>query len=138
VVQLHHRRSEFEALKARVLLIGFEPTERARAWLRRGQISFPFLLDPNRSVYRAYELERSLLRSWHPRNLWFYYQRLRRGEPIPRVKADPNQLGGDFIIDRDRHVRLAYYSNNPTYRPSVEDLLAVLRNIEATGESKLT
>jgi hypothetical protein len=49
-------------------------------------------------------------------------------------------LGGDFIIDRDRHVRLAYYSNNPTptYRPSVEDLLAVLRNIEATGESKLT
>jgi peroxiredoxin len=131
VVQLHHRRDEFEALNARILLIGFEPADRARAWMREGKITFPFLIDPDRAVYRAYGLKRSVLRSWHPRNLWFYFRRILRGESIPRFEADPNQMGGDFVIDPNKVVRLAYYSKDATDRPSVEQLLSILGNTEA-------
>jgi alkyl hydroperoxide reductase subunit AhpC len=129
VVQLHHRRSEFEALNAKILVVGFEPADRARAWMRTGEISFPFLLDLNRSVYQAYQIERSIFRSWHPRNLWFYFKRFLRGGQMPKIKADPNQLGGDFIVDLNGIIRLVYYSKDATDRPSVEELLSVLRRI---------
>jgi peroxiredoxin len=128
VVQLHHRRGAFEAVRTRVLVIGFEPAERAQVWMRQAGITFPFLLDPDRSVYRAYALERSFFRSWHPRNLWFYFKRLLRGGSLPKIQADPNQLGGDFLIDPNGRIRLAYYSDNATDRPSVEAVLHLLRN----------
>lgn len=133
-MQLHHRRDEFEALNARILLIGFEPADRARVWMRDAKLTFPFLIDPDRAVYRAYGLKRSILRSWHPRNLWFYFRRVLRGEPIPRIKADPNQMGGDFVIARNGVVRLAYYSKDATDRPSVEKLLSIVSSIESRTE----
>lgn len=128
VVQLHHRRKEIEALNAKIFLIGFEPEERARDWMKVGRITLPFLIDLDRSVYRAYELERSILRSWHPRNLWFYIRRILRGKPIPRIRANPNQMGGDFVIDKNGYILLAYYGKDPTDRPSVDMLLGVLRD----------
>lgn len=135
-MQLHHRRREFEALKTQIIVIGFEPEERARVWKREGQVSFPFLLDTNRSVYRTYALERSVLRSWHPRNLWFYFKRFLQGQPLPRIKADPNQLGGDFVIDLNGYVRLANYSKDATDRPSVEKLQSILRSIDLSRNSR--
>ena len=127
-MQLHQRRSEFEAKKAQILLIGFESLDRSRAWMDERNLDFPFLVDPNRSVYRDYELERSILRSWHPRNLWFYFRRILRGEPMPRIKADPNQLGGDFVIDTNGYIQLAYYSKDAMDRPSVQVLLDILKS----------
>lgn len=129
-MQLHHNRRELEALKTRVLVIGFESAERARLWLQKEAITFPFLLDPGRSVYQAYGLERSFWRSWHPRNLWFYLKRLFGGESIPRIRADPNQLGGDFLVDTDGLVRLAYPSEDAMDRPSLEELLSLLERLE--------
>ncbi|NNL78530.1 MAG: redoxin domain-containing protein [Desulfobacterales bacterium] len=128
-MQLHHRRKEIEALNTKIFLIGFEPEERAREWMKTGGINFSFLLDLDRSVYRAYELKRSIFRSWHPRSLWFYARRSLRGEPIPRFRADPNQMGGDFVIDGNGYIRLAYYGKDATDRPSVDMLLSVLRTV---------
>ena len=128
-MQLHHRRKEIEALNTKIFLIGFEPEKRARDWMKTGGINFSFLIDLDRSVYRTYELKRSIFRSWHPRNLWFYIRRSLRGELIPKFRADPNQMGGDFVIDRSGYIRLAYYGKDPTDRPSVDMLLDVLRYI---------
>ena len=128
-MQLHHRRKEIEALNTKIFLIGFEPEKRARDWMKTGGINFSFLIDLHRSVYRTYELKRSIFRSWHPRSLWFYAQRSLRGESIPRFRADPNQMGGDFVIDRSGYIRLAYYGKDATDRPSVDMLLGVLRNV---------
>lgn len=126
MVQLHHYRQKLADHRVQVLVIGFEPERRARGWLREAGVGFPFLLDQDRSVYRAYELERSFWRSWHPRNLWFYFKRFLKGESIPRFQADPAQMGGDFLIDQEGRIRLAYYSEDATDRPSVDQVVRIL------------
>lgn len=130
MVQLHDNQSTLESHDVQVLIIGFEPERRARAWLRQAGVNFPFLLDMDRTVYRAYELERSLWRSWHPRNLWFYFKRMLRGASIPRFRADPTQMGGDFLIDESGTIRLAYYGEDATDRPAVDRLLEILGRME--------
>jgi hypothetical protein len=54
-----------------------------------------------------------ILRGWMPRR--------------PHKEEDALQLGGDFVLDSAGRLFYAYRSAEPTDRPSVEDLLAVLR-----------
>ena len=128
-MQLHHHQQEFEARRTNILIIGFEKEQRARDWIRRAQVTYPFLLDLDRAVYRAYGVERSILRAWHPRVLWFYFKRFLRGKGVPIIRADPTQLGGDILIDREGSIRFIYPSKDPMDRPSVGELLAAIDNI---------
>lgn len=128
-MQVHQQKQEFNHRKTAVLVIGFEPERRARGWLGQTGISFPFLLDTHQEVYQAYELERSLLRSWSPRNLWSYVVAFFKGREVHALSGDPNQLGGDFIVDQDRKLAMTYYSKDPTYRPAMDELLEALDRI---------
>jgi len=40
------------------------------------------------------------------------------------------ELGGDFIIDKHGILKLVYPSHDPTDRPPVDDLLAVIQGLE--------
>ncbi len=93
--------------------------------------SFDVLLDRERSVYQAYQLDRSRWRSWSPRTIWTYAKLLAAGRKwIPKDEgADTSQLGGDFIIDSNGLLRLAYRSEDPADRPPVNDLLAILNRL---------
>jgi peroxiredoxin len=42
-------------------------------------------------------------------------------------------MGGDFVIDKRGIIQLAYHSRDATDRPSVEQLLSVLRDIGQNG-----
>ena len=128
-MQVHQAKQEFIDRDTEVLVIGFEPEDRALGWLEQTGVSFPFLLDPDQKVYQAYELEKSLLRSWSPRNLWSYVVAFFQGREIHALSGDPNQLGGDFIIDQDQKIAMTYYSKDPTYRPAVDQLLEELDRI---------
>jgi len=128
-VQVHRFRQEFEDRRTRILIIGFEKEERARDWMQRAQVDFPFLIDIDRAVYRAYGLERSILRSWHPRILWFYFKRFIKGKGVPIFRADPTQLGGDILIDRKGRIRQIFPSKDAMDRPSVEQLLGAIDRI---------
>ena len=127
-MQLHHHQQEFEIRRTNILVVGFEKEQRARDWMRRAQVTYPFLLDLDRTVYRAYGLERSILRAWHPRVLWFYFKRFLKGKGVPIFRADPSQLGGDVLIDREGYIRLNYLSKDSMDRPSVAKLLAAIDN----------
>jgi len=89
--------------------------------------TFDFLLDPHRKIYQAYGLERSILRSWNLRTIWTYVKLLSRGRKWRDIQGDSTQLGGDFLIDRDGIIRLAFCSHDPTDRPYADDLLALIR-----------
>lgn len=128
-MQVHRFRQEFEDRRTRILIIGFEKEERARDWMQRAQVDFPFLIDIDRAVYRAYGLERSILRSWHPRILWFYFKRFIKGKGVPIFRADPTQLGGDILIDRKGRIRQIFPSKDAMDRPSVEQLLGAIDRI---------
>jgi peroxiredoxin len=95
----------------------------AQAWIEETQTDFQFLLDPERRAYRAYRLQRSLLRSWRPK-IWFEYARLMiRGRKWRGIQGDSGQLGGDFIIDQSGIIRMAYRSIDPADRPRINEIL---------------
>jgi len=127
VAQLCRHVDEFASLNTKVLIISFGAERWARAWLRETDAPFPLLLDPDRRVYRAYGLERSALRTWTPRVLWYYVRQLAAGRRLHPIRGDPHQLGGDFIVDAGGIVRLAHRSRDPVDCPSVARLLEVLR-----------
>ena len=122
-------------LNTQVLIISPGTLPAAQAWLEETCAPFRLLLDPERTVYRAYGPERSLLRSWNLRTLWRYVQLLASGRQWRGIQGDSAQLGGDFIIDAAGVVRLAYRSHDPTDRPPVADLLSLLRRLR---ESRIT
>ncbi len=118
-----------EALHTRVVIISFSADRLARRWLRETGVPFPLWLDPAREAYRAYGLERSLLRSWGWQTWLRYAQLLLAGRKWRGIQDDSAQLGGDFIVDRDGILRFAYPSRNPTDRPPLSQLLALLRQL---------
>ena len=90
--------------------------------------TFTVLLDRNRTAYKAYQLERSRLRSRHPRVVWIYIKRwFQRGQFYDSHGDDTSQLGGDFIVDMNGNLRFIYPSYEPADRPSVENLIETLK-----------
>lgn len=131
MAQLRHSSEIINELNTRVGIISFGTFPGARAWLQETAVPFDFFLDPKLKAYKAYGLERSLIRSWGPK-VWFTYARLMlSGHRWRGIQGDSAQLGGDFIIDKNGIVRLADPSHDPTDRPSVSQLLNFLRQIMA-------
>jgi peroxiredoxin len=135
VAQLCQRQADFSELGAEIVVISFGPGSLARAWLDETGSPLRLFLDPKREAYRAYGLEYSLARSWGPRAIWTYARLLLRGRRWRGIQGDSGQLGGDFVVDRQGILRLAYRSKDPADRPSVESLLAALRQIEPAPNS---
>lgn len=96
---------------------------------------FELILDPERIIYETYQLERSLQRSWNLRTIGRYAQLLTSGRQWHGIQGDSAQLEGDFVVDAEGLIRLAYRSHDPTNRPAVTELLALLRELkeEKTG-----
>ena len=132
MAQLCQHQDELGRLNVKVLILSFGTLPAAQAWLEETCSPFELLLDPERKVYEAYELERSVLRSWNLRTLWRYVRLLASGRRWRGIQGDSTQLGADLILDPDGVVRLAYYSHDPTDRPSVDGLLAALTDLRGT------
>ena len=130
MAQLCQQKDELDRLNVQVLVIGFGAVSPARRWLEQTCDDFPLLLDPEREVYRLYGLKESWLRSWNLRTIRLYIQLLTSGRKWRGIQGKSNQLGGNFIVDSDGIIRLAYRSREATDRPAVDDLLDLLRDLE--------
>jgi len=75
-------------------------------------------------------LKESWFRSWNLRTLWLYVWLLLSGQKSRGSQGKPNQLGGDFIADKDAIVLLAYRIREAADRPDVTKLLALLRKLD--------
>jgi hypothetical protein len=124
------RQSKFAELNTRVIVVSFGTLPAVQQWLKETCGNFTVLLDRERTVYNAYGLERSKLRSKSPRTIWLYFTRWLQGQKFHDSHGDDtSQLGGDFIVDTNGNLRFIYPSHDPADRPSVEKLLAVLEKI---------
>lgn len=109
-----------------VVLISFGAQGLAAGWIAETGVPFDLWLDPDRSAYRAYGLERSLRRSWAPRVWWAYARLMASGHTWRGIQGDSGQLGGDFIVGPDGLIRYAHRSKDPTDRPGVEEMVQLL------------
>ena len=126
-MQVYRRRDEFETLGAQPIVICFYSRDAARAWQDQTGVQLPLLRDPDKRTYADYELEHSLRRAFSLRNMWSYVKAFFQGKKIPRPGPDKGQLGGDFIVGADGRLRYTFYSEDPTERPQVDELLRQLR-----------
>ncbi len=96
--------------------------------------AIPLLADEERTVYKAYGMRVGSLREiYAPEVLKKYYDLIRGGRKL-RLKTDEDtrQLGGDVIVGADGRIILAHCSKNQADRPSVETLIAAIREQEST------
>lgn len=113
------------------MIVSFGTLPAVQAWLKETCTPFQVLLDREREVYKAYGLERSFWRSHNLRTIWMYVRRRLAGNSGHDSHGDDtNQLGGDFLIDRNGILRLAYRSHDPTDRPSAQYLLEYLQQLQ--------
>lgn len=125
-------RDRFAARGCSVLVVSQAEPDVLVRYLARSPWKVPIVCDPQRTAYTAFGLERTnWLTFFKPRVLWGYFRGMLRGYRVqtPYPGEDLLQLGGDFILSRDRHVIFAYRSADPTDRPAVPDLLAALPSV---------
>lgn len=94
MAQLCQHQDEFKRLNTEVLIIAFGALPLAQAWLEETCAPFRLLLDPERTVYQAYGLERSLWRSWNLKTVQRYVQLMRDGRQWRGIQGDSTRLGG--------------------------------------------
>lgn len=109
-------------------MVTFEATPFVRAYIAETNITWPILIDGDRSLYRAYGMHRGRLRDiWGLRTWLAYAKELARGR-LPRYSGgDTRQLGGDVLIDPTGIVRLHHVGIGPADRPSVATILEAQR-----------
>ena len=116
-----------------VVLVTFTTDAELDEYQRRRQLPFPILLDADRSVYTAYGLGRgSFLDVWGWHAVKRYWQILRPGGPgswrdLSSPTEDTRQLGGDMVIGPDGRLAWGHWSSVSTDRPSVDEIVAAVR-----------
>ncbi|QEL18134.1 peroxiredoxin-like family protein [Limnoglobus roseus] len=129
VVQVKEISRNYERLQEagiHVLGVGHAPPPVVTQFLERNPIPFPVVTDVSRESYKAMGLPRVPLRHFlRPRILLDFFRLLFKGEKILRLThtEDIQQLGGDYLIGRDRKILYVYPSRDATDRVSVETLL---------------
>jgi len=97
---LRERYGEFQERGAEVLAIAPDTLERARAYFQRHDIPFPCLPDPDRRVYRQYDVKSALV--------------------------SLGQRPGLFVIDAEGVVRYAYLGWQQWEIPTIDVTLGQL------------
>lgn len=128
---MHERRDRIDALDATVVFVGFDEPELLRSrMLHDVDLVFPFVVDRDRTAYRAWGLRRAPWRVvWlDPRVWWQYARLLLGGDRLRSAGEDTLQMGGDFVVAPDGTV--AY--TRPQVRddrPPVGELIAAVANL---------
>jgi len=130
VARVRHRQREIGDANAVLAVVSAEPAVQIAPVARKEGWTDPVLGDPDRTAYRAYSLGRL---PWHRvftlRTIIMYAGFFLRGRLPQRAGRDVLQQGGDFIVDGEGIVRLAYAGRSSDDRPPVDDLIHCLRSI---------
>ena len=99
-----------------------------RAYRADTNVSWPVLIDLDRTLYRGYGMHRGRLRDiWGVRTWLAYLHELARGRLPKYSGGDTRQLGGDVLIDPAGIVRFHHVGTGPADRPSVAAILEARR-----------
>jgi hypothetical protein len=127
---------EFRARGIHVVAICMSRPTTLTHYLASRPLPFPIFADPDRRVYAALGLGRtSWLRLLRPTVMWRYLKMVIAGAKVRRVPEgdDALQTGGDFLVASDGRILWEYRSDDPTDRPSINQLLALPSNPYATA-----
>ena len=95
-------------------------------------------VDPERQLYNALGLKRSVAKVWSISALVYYAEQKRAGRKLLAMfeEDDPTQMGGDFVLDEFGKLALVHRSKVSTDRPSVEELLECVTELNTLKDKK--
>lgn len=124
------REQELTQAGLKILIVSFGEERGAENWLKETQCPFDMVLDSERNIYKAFGLERSVSRVWSIACMVYYTEQLLLGRDLPKpmenVHDDPQQMGGDFILDKQGVLKMVYRSKYSSDRPTVDHLLKTI------------
>ena len=127
---MRQKERRFEAKGVKVILVGLGSPEQAEAFRKEFDLSFPIVCDPDRRLYKAYELKRTgLLKFASPSLLFKGVKALSQGHAMGIPRGDIYQLPGVFIIDQTGRIRFSYYGRDPADHPSPEKILIAVSKL---------
>lgn len=126
-MQWRQRHTTLGALGILVVVVTFETRRVAGSYVEDMELSWPLLIDASRTLYRPYGMGHGRWWNiWGPATCWAYTRSALHGRRPRRPSGDPNQLGGDVLIDPEGIVHAPYVGSGPAHRPSVESLLRIV------------
>ena len=125
-------KSEFDRRGVSVVIVSFAEPSRLAPYQEQHRWPFTILADPQRKVYRAFELKPlSWFRVFSPPVLKLYFKLWRRGlTQEPYGGEDIYQSGGDFLLNNAGNILYAYRSQSPADRPAPEKLLQEIDRVQ--------
>ena len=125
-------KSEFDRRGVSVVIISFAEPTTLVPYQEQHRWPFTILADPEREVYRAFELKRfAWFRVFSPPVLKLYFKLWRRGLKQEAYGGeDIYQSGGDFLLDSAGNVLYAYRSRSPADRPAPKKLLQEIDRVQ--------
>lgn len=127
-MQKHYE--EIRNLGGEVVVVSSGRPAALAAYQQERRWPFPVVTDPTMASYRYFSLGRATWRSFfRPRVLGRFLQVLLHGWLPHRAydKEDLLQLGGDFVLDRQRRLVLAHPSQDAADRPTPQALVEAIR-----------
>jgi len=128
-VEVLTRLDDFERLHTKLFVVVQAKPEVLKTFLARHPYPIPFLSDPSLSAYRHFHLKRNSLVSFlRPWEVWNYLKIIFSGytPTLPYEGEDYQQLGGDFLLNRQGEVIYSAKPVGATDRPSAVELLAAI------------
>ena len=117
-----------DTLGLSICVVTFDKELLAQEYALQTQTCWPLLIDTDRSLYRAYGMDRgSAWQIYGPQAIWIYLKLLARGRRLQPSGSDYHQLGGDVLIDPSGIVRLHHVGQGPHDRPQLADVLAAIK-----------
>lgn len=111
---------------AGIVVVGNGGVDHARDFHAEQHLPFPIYTDPGRESYRAAGLRRDLASTLNPKVLLHGVSALRQGFRQTKVRGDPWQQGGAFVIGKGGTLKLAHVSGEAGDHPPVAELIAAL------------
>ena len=121
---------KFHSLGVQVKVVSFAPPQALESYREQFSWKFDLFSDPRREIYKLFGLGRA--KPWkifHPRTVIKFVTLVLKGTKIQKSKEDEFQMGGDFLIDASGHLRYIFRSETPDERPSLQELLTVIRSL---------
>lgn len=108
------------------MVVSFGARDGAVLWKQQTGCTFPFLLDPSRQLYALLGMKRSVAKPLGIESMKYYADMKAAGRQLPKPFADddPNQMGGDVVVDDAGKIVFLYRSRSAPDRPSVSSVLA--------------
>lgn len=124
---MREQEAELKRRNVAVAVVTFEHDYFARSYVAETGLTWPLLIDAERTLYRGYGmLAASFWDLWGPKTWWAYGKLLLKGEKLHKSAGDVSQRGGDVLIDPAGIVRLHHVGDGPADRPAVAELLAAI------------